>query len=203
MPKCFGSRRRIANCKKEARFPVGSGLSAKPCCGNDDCKDAIIAYALEKARKSIKTERAQKTKVDKERIKSLSTICSEAQKDVNAMIRALDMYHGYKCIASGQDISDCGHFYHAGSKYRISWLRFHHANLHGQGAKSNRYAGGGDALNYVEGLKSRYGTKYIEELKDFKRCEDLGLWPKPTKEEVRAMATWCRAMTRLYLKMQK
>ena len=148
-------------------------------------------------------ERRKKTAEDKERIKSLSAICSEAQRDVNAMIRAVDECHGHRCIATVEPISDCGHFYHAGSKYRISWLRFHHANLHGQGAKSNRYAGGGDALNYINGLEARYGKQYIEELKDFKACQDQGLWPKPTRVEVRAMASWCRAMTRIYKKMYK
>lgn len=164
-----------------------------------------MSHAIEWGRKQAKAKaekaRKAKHKADKERIKPLSNVCAEAQRDVNAMIRAVDEYHGYRCIATGEPISDCGHFYHAGSKYRISWLRFHHANLHGQGSQSNRFAGGGDALNYAKGLEARYGSRYIEELDDFKLCEDQGLWPRPTKEEVRALAAWCRAMTRIYKRM--
>lgn len=163
--------------------------------------DCLAAMAKSKTKTAADKKARAKTQIDRERIKSLSTICSETQRDVNAMIRAVDEYHGHRCIATGSPIADAGHFYHAGSKYRISWLRFHHANIHGQGAKSNRFAGGGDALNYLNGLKERYGQQYIDELEEFRRCEDQGLWPKPTREDVKAMAAWCRAMTRIYKKM--
>jgi hypothetical protein len=163
--------------------------------------ECLTAMARRKNIASSEKKARIKAQQDRERIKTLSAICSEVQRDVNAMIRAADEYLGHRCIATGEPIADCGHFFHAGSQYRISWLRFHHANLHGQGAKSNRYAGGGDALNYLNGLRERYGQTYIDELEDFKRCQDQGLWPKPTREELRAVAAWCRAMTRIYKRM--
>ena len=191
------SKRRCKHCKEYFLVSEGYKFPSGFFCSMEHASE----WAKDKARKERAKKDRAKNKADKERIKSLSTVCSEAQKDVNAMIRAADIAHGYRCIASGQPISDCGHFYHAGSKYRISWLRFYHANLHGQGAHSNRYSGGGDALNYVRGLHDRYGEQYISELEDFKECEDQGLWPKPTREEVRAMAKWCREMTKIYQRM--
>ncbi len=133
--------------------------------------------------------------------KSLSQVCSYYQKDVNRMIRAVDRLNGYKCIATGSEISDAGHFYHAGSKYRISWLRFFHGNIHGQGKKSNRYGRGTEeVIDYQQGIIDRYGQSYLNDLNEFKRMEDSGLIPKPSKSDVQAMAKWCRAMARIYEK---
>jgi hypothetical protein len=178
-------------------------LAAAKCTGIIEKKgycsiECLAQHSRERRIKADAKKTAQRRKADVERIKSLSEICSDVQRDVNAMIRAADIAAGHTCIATGAPISDCGHFYHAGSKYRISWLRFHHANLHGQGAKSNRYAGGGDALNYLNGLRARYGQRYIDELEDFKRCEDSGLFPAPTRDELRAMQRWARAMIKIY-----
>lgn len=196
--KCFGVKKNISSCARDVNKFIGSGLKAKGYCGGAECFDAITADAVSKTRADReKAERKQHAQ-DKQRIKSIKTVCSEAQRDVNAMIRAVDIYLGYSCIATGAPISDAGHFYHAGSKYQISWLRFFHANIHGQGAKSNRYAGGGDALNYMEGIIKRYGHDYLNDLQEFKRATDCGQVPAPTREEVLAMAKWCRAMTKIY-----
>jgi hypothetical protein len=154
-----------------------------------------------KIAKAEKVRRNKKNQADRQRIKPLSTICSEAQKDVNAMIRAVDELHGHACIATGRQIEHAGHYVHAGRKYRISWLRFFHANIHGQNGESNSKQAG-DAVNYREGMVQRYGEQYVRELEDFKRCEDSGIFQAPTKDEVLAMAAWCRAMTRRYKKMQ-
>jgi hypothetical protein len=188
------SKKRCKHCKEYVLADSGVKLPAGFFCSMSHA----VEFGRAKAKKQIDRQRRAKTKVDKDRIKSLAEVCSEAQKDVNSMIRAADIAAGYRCIASGHQIADCGHFYHAGSKYRTSWLRFHHANLHGQGAHSNRYSGGGDAINYLQGLRDRYGDAYVAELEDFKRVQDHGGWPKPTREEVRALAKWARAMTRIY-----
>ena len=188
------SKKRCKHCKEYVFVGDGKQLP----CGFFCSISHAVEFGAAKAKKQNERQRRAKTKADKERIKSLAEVCSEAQKDVNAMIRAADIAAGYLCIASGAEVSDCGHFYHAGSKYRTSWLRFHHANLHGQGAKSNRYSGGGDAINYMQGLRERYGEVYVAELEDFKRVQDQGGWPKPTREEVRALAKWARAMSRIY-----
>lgn len=164
--------------------------------------ECLASMAKVKVAKAEKTKAAKKKKSDLQRIKPLSTMCSEAQRDVNAMIRAVDQLHGHGCIATGLQIEHAGHYIHAGRKYRISWLRFYHANIHGQNGESNSKQAG-DAINYRAGMIQRYGEQYVRELEDFKRCEDSGLITAPTKDEVLAMAAWCRAMTRIYKKMQK
>lgn len=142
-----------------------------------------------------KTRAERRTK--KQELKSLSTICSEAQRYVNAMILAADKSMGYRCIATGREIQHAGHYVHAGSKYRISWLRFYHANIHGQHGESNAYKGG-DSVNYRAGLVERYGEQYVSELEEFKLATDRGEIPKPTREEVAGMVKWCKAMTKIY-----
>lgn len=195
----MNSKKRCKHCKTYG--PVGEMLKAPA--GTFCNAEHATEWASQRVGAAMRKRAGQKKREDLQRIKSISTLCSEAQGDVNAMIRAVDIALGYSCIATGAPISDAGHFYHAGTKYRVSWLRFFHANIHGQGAQSNRYTGGGDALNYMEGIINRYGHDYLNDLKEFKRSTDSGLVPPPTKEELTQMAAWCRAMTRIYKKMQK
>lgn len=191
--------RRCKQCKTEikAASKCTDIIEKKGYCG----ASCLVIHTREKNKLAAAKKFKAETRRLKEENKSLLQTCVDAQQDVNAMIRAVDEYLGFKCIATGKPISDAGHFYHAGSKYRISWLRYHHANIHGQGAQSNRYVGGGDALKYIKGLENRYDQQYINELEEFKIMEDQGLWPKPTKEDIQAMRKWCREMTRKYKKM--
>lgn len=163
-----------------------------------------MTHAIEWGRKQAKAkaEKARKAKhrEDKERIKPLRTVCSEAQKDVNNMIRAVDKYLGYGCVATGREIEHAGHYVHAGSKYGISWLRFFHGNIHGQSLESNVHQSG-DAVNYRIGLVDRYGEDYVKDVEQFKLMTDRGEIPAPTREEVYALAAWARAMTRIYKRM--
>ena len=181
-------------CGEYASFsvPMGKAFCSMSCC------TSFAAKVVRKEKQVIIVREKKDTAARRSKLQSISAACSEAQKDVNAMIRAADIKLGFRCIASGAEISDGGHFYHAGSKYRVSWLRFLPSNIHGQGSKSNRYPSSEEKLDYLEGLENRYGTDYIKDLKEFKRMEDHGLIPAPTKEEVKAMAKWCRAMTRIY-----
>jgi hypothetical protein len=190
----------MANSKKRCKFcgeygPAEQGIKVPAgfFCSIDHARQ----WAYNKNKRAAKA----RTRDDLDRIKSLSEICSETQRDVNAMIRAADQHLYGACIATGGPISDAGHFHHAGAQYRISWLRFHHANIHGQSAQSNRFSGGGDKLNYLSGLVARHGQTYYEELEDFKRCTDSGLYTAPTREELKGLAAWCRAMTRIYKKL--
>lgn len=198
--KCFGSRRRIASCKKDAKFPVGSGLNAKPCCGNVGCVNAIADYALEKHRKTKEKAKVQKRKSDKLRIETLRKACGKAQDDFNKLICTYDRKFYGKCISGDGPVQEAGHLYHRGSKYACSWLTFFHANLHGQSTHDNCFKGG-EEYKYRRGLIKRHGKHWLLQVERMKRLEDSGQLPKPTKDEVRAMAAWCRAMTRIYEKM--
>lgn len=188
----------LRGCRNEATIFPPSGLKAW--CSRD-CMNKYAVSVIKKEKQIRKVDQKKETRKKKQELKSMSTVCSEAQREVNKMIRAVDNYLGHKCIATGRPIHDAGHFFHAGSKYRISWLRFFHGNIHGQGLKSNRYGRGTEeTLDYTQGLIDRYGESYLEDLKEFKRLEDNGLLPTPTREDIAAMVKWCRAMTRIYNK---
>lgn len=160
--------------------------------------------AKEREFKRDRKEKIRKAKQEhnerKQAILPLGTLCSKAQEDVNAMILAVDRYLRNYCIATGNEIEHAGHYHHAGTKYRISWLRFMHFNIHGQSHESNVHKSG-DSANYRVGVVERYGQDYFDSLEEFKRLEDCKLIPAPTREEVIAMRKWCRAMTRIYKKM--
>ena len=125
------SKKRCKHCREyysaESMIRVPAGTFCTVAHASQWARDKVLA----KMHRNAKV----KTKADRERIKPISTLCSEAQRDVNAMIRSADIALGHSCIATGSEISDAGHFYHAGTKYRVSWLRFFHANIHGQGSQ--------------------------------------------------------------------
>lgn len=165
------------------------------------CKaKCALEYAREQARKKeAKEEREWKAETArrKEEAKTLKTLCVELQRIVNEYIRWRDVLAGYKCISCGErDITDAGHFYHAGSKYQISRLRFNLLNLNGQCEHCNRYAGGGNALAYLEGFILRHGQEKLDELKAAKLAADRGEEKPLTKDEVRGMKVEFRAMIR-------
>ena len=181
-------------CGKQAAFVAGM---SKVC--SIDCAKELAVAKLNKKKKADQATANKRSRKEKQDIKPMATICREAQKVVNTMVTTIDRGMGYDCIATNQKISDAGHYYHAGSKYRISWLRFMHFNIHGQGAKSNRYGRGTEeAEDYAAGLVSRYNEQYLTDLREFKRMTDSGMVPAPTREEVAGMVKWCRAMTKIY-----
>ncbi len=158
-----------------------------------------LLAAKAKENKLAKTIREEKVYWQRKRedIKPLGTICSQAQHHVNAMILAADRALGHPCIATGRKAEHAGHYVHAGSKYRISWLRFFHGNIHGQNAESNTHKSG-DTVNYRAGVVERYGNEYIDDVEEFKRLTDCREIPPPTREEVAAMVKWCKGMTKIY-----
>lgn len=166
------------------------------------CSTACLASHMRDKRiaKENKAVRARNA-ADRARIETLQQCITKAQADINKFITTYDKLFYGKCIASDEAVSDCGHFYHRGSKYRTSWITMFHGNLHGQGAHSNRYSGGGDSYNYRLGIIKRYGKDYLKSLIRFKRLEDWGEMPKPTKDQVRACAKWHRDMTKIYIKI--
>lgn len=186
--------RRCKSCRRKAKYQIGlAGW-----CGSSECKDKIVNEQAKHALKLVEKQRRQKLKVDRANAESLQDVITKAQRDFNKWIRTYDLYHYGCCISTGEEISDAGHLYHRGSKYRTSWLTLMHFNLHGQSAHANRFKGGGDGENFRLGLAARYGQDYLASVDEFKAAEDRGEIPKPTKEEVRACAAWCRAMTRIY-----
>lgn len=197
----------MANSKKKCKFceefiDAKEGLAIKSgfYCDMDHAIKFGQAQAQKKRErleaKAAKEKRAE-NKIRLAKLDSMSKVCSDAQKHVNALTLAADRAMGLRCIATGREAEHAGHFYHAGTKYRISWLRFFHANIHGQHGESNTHQSG-DYHNYRAGLINRYGEEYLSDLEEFKRAQDSGLIPAPTRDEVAGMVKWCKAMTKIY-----
>lgn len=130
-------------------------------------------------------------------LKSLEKLCAEAQIDVNRYVMTKARAEGRNCIScNSPDISDAGHFIHAGSKYRTSRLRFDLRLLEPQCQHCNRYAGGGNHGAFREGILLRYGPERLAEIEELKRQADCGELLPLSKEEVREIGRQHRAMTR-------
>lgn len=155
--------------------------------------------AIEFARRDEAKRMREENKRQKQQLKPLTKLCSETQRDVNRYIVARDRHKG--CISCGTgEVTDAGHFFHAGSKYRTSRLRFDHRVIHGQCSKCNRYVGGGNLHGYIEGIRQRFGEKYLQELYELKEQADRGELEPLTKDEVREIAAqhrrWAREIER-------
>lgn len=155
---------------------------------NSLARACSIMCALTLAGEDTRKEQRRKDRKTLDSLKPLSRLCAEAQRDVNAYIRARDAHKG--CISCPSDlVDDAGHFFHAGSKYRTSRLRFDHRVIHGQCAKCNRYAGGGNMHGFIDGIRQRYGAQYLADLYELKAQADRGELVRLTKEEVRQIAS--------------
>lgn len=199
------SKKRCKYCKEYVQADRGVKVPAGFFCSMSHAS----SWAREKVKKDNERKKAaaakeqrKKTREDKLRIETIRQTCGKAQEDFNRLICTYDRIHYGCCISGGGPVQEAGHLYHRGSKYGVSWLTFFHANLHGQSTHDNCFKGG-EGYNYRRGLIARHGKDWLLAVERMKQLEDRGELPKPTKEEVRAMAKWCRAMTRLYQKMGK
>lgn len=140
-----------------------------------------IAKEIRKQREQEKLGRA-KHREQKRNLLTLEQVCIKLTTEVNACIRERDRDKG--CISCGKAVIDAGHLYHAGSKYRTSRLRFHYLNVNGQCDQCNRFVGGGNEGEYIEGFIYRYGKPALEELREYKRWVDRGNEPTLHKDQV-------------------
>lgn len=103
------------------------------------------------------------------------------QPHFNRTVRIIDQ--GWSCIAHPErfvDAWDAGHFYSVGSNLTLA-LNFH--NCHRQSVESNQH-NGGDPLEYMDGLRYRFGDEYAEWVRGLKKCPPLKLG-KPEMEFVK------------------
>ena len=161
------------------------------------CAMAMAKVDRERAESREAKQRRREQREARERIKPLSKVCAETQRDVNRYVMAVARAEGRVCISCGNpNITDAGHYIHAGSKYRTSRLRFALILLEPQCGYCNRYSGGGNNAGYTAGLLERYGPDRIREIAELKRQADSGELAPLTKEECREIAARHRAMTR-------
>lgn len=116
------------------------------------------------ARKSVKADKkaeAEQTRARRVALKSRRDWMDDAQKAVNAFVRARD--RGQPCIscnAPWTDTAQAGHFLSRGARPE---LRFHLLNLASQCVRCNMHLSG-NLLNYRIGLISRIGLAAVEAL---------------------------------------
>ena len=157
-------------------------------CG-EDCALIVSRKRLPAVKaKAARQERAQ-TKEARERIKTLSQHVSEAQSFVNRVVVAEDKPKG--CISCDYGlVSDAGHYFHRGSKYRCSPITLDRRNLTGQCRSCNSYKGGGNQHEYRNGYIVRYGQAQFDDLCEYKMAVDRGEIPPLTVEQCKeAIAT--------------
>jgi hypothetical protein len=107
-----------------------------------------------------KAEREQ-TKERKEAVKTVTELKAEAQKEVNAYVRARD--HGKPCISCGkpwQETFQAGHYRSRGA---AGHLALDVRNIHGQCVQCNLHRHG-NAIDFRLGLIGRYGISHVEVL---------------------------------------
>ncbi len=146
---------------------------------------AIKMIHAARAKEAVKREKEERKDLRERKmaIKTLATLCSEVQRDINKLI--MEIYRDKPCISCGSpNISEAGHFFHAGSKYRTSRFRFDLRNIRPQCGHCNRHAGGGNQHGYRLGYIARHGIQAFEELEEAKRIADRGELLPLTKEEV-------------------
>lgn len=148
------------------------------CCG----VECAMVYAR------TKTQRLRTAKVRRERselrakTKTLSEWVRDAQKWVNKVVVLEDKPKG--CIScDSPNVTEAGHYFHRGSKYRLARLTLNRFNLNGQCGHCNRWAGGGNQHDYRLGFIARYGEQAFDELCELKRLTDCGEIPPLTIED--------------------
>lgn len=191
---------KLKKCKVcKAEFMPWSTLQR--CCGKIECAVTLVRGEAEADKRRWAREEKRKLREAKANLKTLVQWCKEVQRDVNRYVMARARIDGRVCISCGSpDISDAGHFIHAGSKYRTNRLRFDLRVLEPQCQHCNRFAGGGNGNAYRDGLMLRYGQERLDEIADLKRQADSGELLPLSKEEVREIGKQYRALTRQLLK---
>lgn len=164
-------------------------------CCSPSCAIAYSRTCGEKRQsRAMQRVAAAEKREARERLKTLSVLCTETQVPVNAYVRARDKHKG--CISCDSPrIDDAGHFFPIGSKWRISFLRFNTKLIHGQCRQCNSYKGGGNLHGYIEGIKARYGEEYLAEMYEIKRLAEQGE-ERVTREALHEIAAEHRAKLR-------
>lgn len=154
------------------------------------CCDHMAAHGLQKAQEQRKRKADREAKEKRKRLRerkeaamTLQEWINRAQEYRNKLVVMQDAPLG--CISCGSpNVSDAGHYFHRGSKYRTEWLTLYRGNLVGQCRSCNSYKGGGNQHEYRLGYIERYGQEAFDRLCELKRLTDCKEVPRPTIEQV-------------------
>lgn len=169
---------------KECRELFEPKNSMQKTCWKMECAIAAGRREHEARKKREAREWRAETRRRKEKIKTLKDHIDDAQKIINKLVVLEDGSKGCISCPDGQ-VSDAGHYFHRGSKYRTSWLTLSRINLNGQCRACNSFKGGGNQHEYRAGFIERYGQERFDELIELKRKADSGELPIPTIEQVK------------------
>jgi hypothetical protein len=136
----------------------------------------------------------EKTKERKEAVKTVTELKAEAQKEVNAYVRARD--HGKPCISCGkpwQETFQAGHYRSRGA---AGHLALDVRNIHGQCVQCNLHKHS-NAVEYRIRLVERCGVALVEALE----CDNEPV--KLDRETLRQIKTIYRAKARDIKKEQE
>lgn len=165
-------------------------------------QEHALEYARHKQHKAREAQRKENAKARKERVrqdkqrkaklKTLSEWVSEAQEWTNKVVVLADRPFGCISCKDGE-VTDSGHYFHRGSKYRIARLTLDRRNLTGQCRACNSFKGGGNQHEYRLGYIARYGQQQFDDLCELKRLTDCGEIPALTIEDCKAVIVQKRA----------
>ena len=126
------------------------------------------SYSSKQRSKQVNKEWREEKKVLRDKLKTLGEYEKEAKVFFQHWIRLRDNSKGYDCVSCGAKItiptSDGSHYYNAN---QFSGLIFNEMNCHASCQKCNRFEGG-RLLDYREGLITRYGADYLNDLESMK-----------------------------------
>lgn len=180
-------------CKSCRTMFVPFSTLAKVC--SPVCALALVRKDTERLDRARLNAAKKAHRADKERIKTLETLCSEVQRDINKLV--MEIYRDEDCISCGSpNTTEAGHYFHAGSKYRCSRFRFDIRGIRPQCCQCNRHSGGGNQHGYRLGYIARYGIEAFEELEEAKRIADRGELAPLTKDEVKRIGIDARRQLR-------
>lgn len=129
-----------------------------------------------------KRREKERTKEQREALKSIARLIQEARVPFQRWIRLRDANE--LCISCGanSEIWDAGHYFKAEI---YTGLIFNEMNVNKQCAKCNRFLGGNES-GYREGLVKKYGEKKVKALEE--SANHLRTY-KFTREEIKAIKT--------------
>lgn len=157
----------------------------------------IMRKAMIKGKADVKKEsenkEKQQTKIQKEKLKTLSEYKNDLQKEINLIIRLID--NGHSCIATGDfnGKMNAGHYASVGSN---PTLRYHLENIWLQSEHSNSWKAG-DTLRYQAGIVRLYGNEYLVRLNKFTQYPPIKL----TIDDIKRVIPICRGIVK-WLKIQ-
>lgn len=150
MPLSQPKRKRCKQCSSLYEPYNSLQIACSPKCALD------LVKTTEGKQKVTKIKRQQNNKERKEN-RPIAAFKKQAQKAVNAYVRARDRSAGYGCIScENGGIDHAGHYYTVGGN---DGLRFDDRLIHGQCVACNVFKSG-NLESYQRGIIARYGEDY-------------------------------------------